>query len=421
MLNQDKLSIFFDKTLKLLANEIIFGVVNLATAIIIARQLGPELFGFWGIIMVILLYGESLGRLKVDVASIYIAGNSKYSANEIIAAINWITIVSSFVVILIFFLVSEYIFSFLFSGFQDTKIEILPFICITFLCQNFFLNYQYIYLAMEDSLTYGLANVSKSLCFFILIIILTYMNNLTIQNILIAASFAPFFVFAFLFCRFHYKEGLNYSAPNKLYEMLIKRGFQYYLVGITSSLCSSASILIASQQFNPAGVGVFTVAKNLSELFYSRVGGAFNTITYTTISNLDDGAKEKISLTFQIFLRVLIGFIIIYAAMFFLWEPIITFFYGKQYILAPNLILIMSLGYLSFYAVQIIINYFYGVGKESLLKYLYLIGFVLQISIIFFYSKKPSLSELSVITATSFSIVSLLVFLFFLYERIKNK
>lgn len=58
-------------------SDIFILFLALLTGIIVARTLGPELLGVWVLLSLISLYSEAFGRLKTDIASIYIIGSGK--------------------------------------------------------------------------------------------------------------------------------------------------------------------------------------------------------------------------------------------------------------------------------------------------------------------------------------------------------
>ena len=84
----------YKKTLSLFSAEAIIGVSNFIVALLLARNLGVENFGFWGLILLLIGYGEAFGRAKVDIASVYVLSENKYSPIQIISSVNFITVIS---------------------------------------------------------------------------------------------------------------------------------------------------------------------------------------------------------------------------------------------------------------------------------------------------------------------------------------
>ena len=103
----------FKRMSSLFSFEVIVGVSNFFAAIILARELGLEMFGIWGLIILTLGYAEAFGRLKVDIASVYVLSENKHSPQEILSSVNLITLFSSTFVFLLVFLFSDLVFELL--------------------------------------------------------------------------------------------------------------------------------------------------------------------------------------------------------------------------------------------------------------------------------------------------------------------
>ncbi|MDP7197138.1 MAG: hypothetical protein QF864_13240, partial [SAR202 cluster bacterium] len=93
---------FSEKSFSLLQREIFLFILNLATGIIIARVLGPTMMGLWVILLLIPSYAEAFGRLKFDVAAVYFLGKKKTSIAEMVFLLNFVTLLISAILILLF-------------------------------------------------------------------------------------------------------------------------------------------------------------------------------------------------------------------------------------------------------------------------------------------------------------------------------
>ena len=70
-------------------------LTNLGTGIIVARTLGPSVLGVWMILGILPSYAEAFGRLKVDVASVYIIGKGEFKSESVLFILNVIALLSS--------------------------------------------------------------------------------------------------------------------------------------------------------------------------------------------------------------------------------------------------------------------------------------------------------------------------------------
>lgn len=101
---------FTEKSASIFKRDIFIRLWTIFTSIIIARNLGSATMGLWYILLMIPSYAEPLGRLKLDVASVYFIGKRKYRVGEIYFNLIAISLFSSAIVISLFFWQREFIF-----------------------------------------------------------------------------------------------------------------------------------------------------------------------------------------------------------------------------------------------------------------------------------------------------------------------
>ena len=408
---------FSKKVASLFLNETLYGLCNFVTSILLARYLGPENFAIWGIILLIIGYGESFGRVKVDLASVYIVGVSdKRTVGDILCSVNIITLFSSLLIISIFLFFSEVIFVFLFKSFEFVPIELVFPICLIFLIQGFFLNYLYIFLAKEKSFIYGFFNFLRSFILLLLVVWLFLTNNLTIESLIDAVFYSYIPSLLFLISYFQLKFGHSFNISTKDFKDLLGAGTQYYLIGISSQINLSMPLIIASQFLNPSAIGVFTVAKNFSEMIFARMSSAFHTILYSHVSN-SDAKKENIEITKRTSIILFFILSLIYIVFLIFSETIVGFLYGDQFYEVAYLLNIIMIGYLMYYTAVVFNNYLYGIGRIQLIKYFYIFVAIIQFIAGFTLNLVDSPINLSYLYMTSMSMLSFT----FLVHFWKNK
>ena len=84
-----------DKSSSLLKRDVFLYATKLCTSVIIARKLGPEVFGVYLILLLIPSYAECFGRLKFDAAAIYFLGKQKYRLSEMVVTLNFFALFTS--------------------------------------------------------------------------------------------------------------------------------------------------------------------------------------------------------------------------------------------------------------------------------------------------------------------------------------
>ena len=405
----------FKRVASLFVNETLYGVCNFITSILLARFLGPENFAIWGIILLMLGYAESFGRLKVDVASVYVVGkNRKENIGDILFSINIITILSLIVIVFLFLLSSEIIFSFLFQSFESIPRELIFPIASIFIIQGFFLNYLYIFLASENSFIFGFINFLRSFILLIFVLLLFFDNSLTTFSLVQAVFFSYLLPLLFLILYFQFRYRHTFSLSYQRFRELLKSGTEYYMIGISSQINLSMPLIIASQFLSPASIGVFSVAKSLSETIFSRISAAFHTILYSYISNIEsanDGVKVAIKTS--IVLTIILS--LIYIAFYTFSSSLINLLYGEEFNEASTLIKPIMLGYVLYYSAQTLNNYLYGIGKIDLLKYFYSIAILFQIIIGFILYMVDSSKDLAYLSMFNMILLSIIFFSNFIY------
>lgn len=411
------LSNIYKKTLSLFSAELVIGASNFIVVLLLARNLGVENFGFWGLMLLIISYGEAFGRAKVDIASVFVLSEKKYSAVQIISSVNFITVISTLLVLVIFLTLSDLIFNNLFSEFKMSATSYLPLICTIFFVQNFFFNYLYLNLALGKTTKYGLYNMARSLFFLASVVFLLSINQLNIFNLLMSLAISFFILFVVLFLDFHLKHGFSNIPINKLNLTLLKRGMNYYLLGLSSQINFSMILIIASQFLSAASIGIFYTAKSLSDLIYSRLAAAFSGVMYPIVSNMSGGFEKKRELVFNVTIRVFLFFIIIYLILFNFWEEISTLLYGSEFVDITLIINYLGIGSIIYFSSQLLLEYLKGIGKELYASIPHFISIVIQLIFLDFFYGEINILKITYIYCISFIVSSLILVIIFLRVR----
>jgi len=103
-----------NKIIGVFGRDILLYVVSIFTGVLIARNLGPEILGYWMILTLITGYAEAFARPKTDIASIYFIGKNIYSKEDVLFNLNIISLVCSLLIISIYLCFFNQIYAFLF-------------------------------------------------------------------------------------------------------------------------------------------------------------------------------------------------------------------------------------------------------------------------------------------------------------------
>ena len=144
-----------DKSLSLFNRNIFVYSSRIILGAIIARILGPVGLGIWIIFEMLPSYAEAFGRLKFDIASVYFLGQKKYGIGETIFFLNFTSLISSSVIIILILLNIEIIDEYLFKEVEIDLIllYLVLFYIILFTYINFYINV-FIYLNLYIYIIY---------------------------------------------------------------------------------------------------------------------------------------------------------------------------------------------------------------------------------------------------------------------------
>ena len=106
----------FSSAFSILQRNIFVYVLTILTGVVVARTLGPEILGVWVLLTLVSSYAEGFGRIKTDLASVYILGSEKVKPEEILFSITFFAIITSFIIVAILFWQIEFIENILFQN-----------------------------------------------------------------------------------------------------------------------------------------------------------------------------------------------------------------------------------------------------------------------------------------------------------------
>ena len=106
----------FSSAFSIFQRSIFIYVLTILNGVVVARALGPEILGVWVLVALVSSYAEGFGRLKTDMASVYILGSEKANPEEILFSITFFAIISSFIIVFVLYWQIELIENILFKN-----------------------------------------------------------------------------------------------------------------------------------------------------------------------------------------------------------------------------------------------------------------------------------------------------------------
>lgn len=365
------------KTTSILKRDVFLYVSKIVTSIVIARQLGPEAFGIYSILLLIPSYAESFGRLKFDLAAVYFLGKKKYSISEVIYNLNILSLISSFLIVGLVLWKFELIYELLFSKTKYDASLLLYFILLQIPLQFLLNNYVYIYIHKEDIVTYNHIIIIQAIVSSILITVFLFFTKMGLWAVLISIIFST--MLALIYGVFNLKN-LN-KVCRKINVMLIKDlfryGFKLYVGGLISHFQGNISNLLIVIYLTPAQVAFFSIARIYSQMI-DKVPSTLNTILLSRLPKVNNLIDEAFLTTkaVKILFIILIKLSLLVSLLIY---PAVLLFYGDGYLSVVFLLLILIPGILFAGATAPIMQFFLSNNRADLGITLPLLPLIFQI------------------------------------------
>lgn len=364
------------KASSVLGRDFFLLFTNLATSVVIARTLGPEVMGIWVILNTIPSYAEMFGRTKVDLAAVYFLGKGKYQIGDVSFALNTIAIITSVLIIslitLFFGTLSTALLkeeAGLYSSFLILMLAAIPLNLI-------YLNYMYLHIYNENASAINLMILARALT----------MSGSAITGLLFFDFSIPELVICFIMS---YAIGLYVGINNSGYQKrtgpifnldLVKDLFGYaykiYVSGLLISLNSYIANTFIVVLGVPSQITFYALAQQFAQILL-KVINSLNTFIFpiATKKNNDD-SKVFVAKAFRVatVIMVPLGFISSVGIL-----PAIYLFYGAEYIPIVVPFLILLPGIVCSSIAGTVLQYFMSSGSPEIITKTLVIPVALQL------------------------------------------
>ncbi len=343
----------------------------------LAALLGPYNYGLYTLIFLILEYSEKLGRFGVDDAAVYLAGRKKYSVGEVALNVSATTVALSFIPILLFLWQGEFFSLWLLKqGSIDPNLLTIVLMTIPFV---FFVRcVSKLLLLTEEISKYNLITFLPPL-FGLLLGVLgivlfkggMYIVFLGFMFSYLCASIAGCFIIL------RFSSG-KFTLRLGVIKDLFAYGFKMYLPNVMQYLQFRSDMLLVAYFLTPTEVGYYALSVNFVEIL-RKIPATTASLLFPRTAKLS--AIAAVELTAKtcrnIFFIIFVLIIPFYLSVRFIVMPIV----GDTYMpaMTPFLILIPSMFGVSI--LHLLIIYFYGRGKPSIVLNSVVLGLILNVSI----------------------------------------
>ena len=408
---------FTNKVISVFGRDLLIYAVSIFTSVLIARNLGPEILGYWMILALIPGYAEAFARPKTDIASVYFIGKNIFSKEDVLFNLNIISLFFSLLFIIVYLLLFNNIYSLLFNK-SNINLKLESFIILFQVPIQFLsLNYSYFHISQENTAVYNKMVIINAWSNSILALFCIIIFKLGIFSLLISTTFSS------LLTLVYGRSQVFNTTENKgkLSFLIIKKMLNYskyfYLSGILSQLQEQGTKTISIRLLNSNNISFLGQGQGIGKMLL-KVTDAMNVMLFPRVSKSEENSSlQIICKAFKIaFIILIFGSLILY----FSSEYVILFLYGKKFITSSKIIKILIPGIFLTGISSTLISYFNGSGKAKIIPLIQLFPIIFQLFAGYYLIKNYSLIGAAFSISLGMSCYGFIIIFLFIFKTKVN-
>lgn len=406
---------FAENSSAVFGRDLFLKIWAIVTSIIIARILGPVSIGIWYILLMIPNYAEPLGRLKLDIASVYFLGKGRYKLGEVYFNLTVTSLFSSVIVILLFFWQRNFIFvNLLKNSLSEKFLVYLMFLYIPLLFIN--INYSYLFLAKEDVKGYNVSSTILPVISSILgIFLLAILKWDGILSLVIATLIGGISGIIYSIFRIMRTDRIICHLNAGMLKEFFKFAWKLYIAGFIGHFQVYISGLLVAMYLLPTAVTFYQMGQQKA-LMLSMAIGALGTFLYPLVAKESDLRANEVTAKACRISFLILGLLAIISAVII--KPAVYMLYGKDFLPQIFPFWILLPGVIFYGAAGILAQYFLGKGRPEITLKISFVPLVFQIGLCVLLI--PRFNILGAAIATSLSYLMTGVFYIFIFSRISK-
>ena len=363
---------FIKDTLLTFSVQLTAVILGIIISVILARTLGPEKVGIYSIIILIFTLLGTFGNLGINISNTYFGVKKEYTWSEIASN----SLISAFlfgIIILAALLIFYYFNPLLFKN-LDPRLLVIASITIPFIILMPY--FQNILLGQNRIEEYNLTNITQSIIYLSLIIILLLVVHEDLWAVIISwtASFVIASIIPIILVYRSTKFKLHFNL--NLFNKSVKFGLQSYLGNVIQFFNYRIDMFLIGVLLNFASVGYYSISVGLAEsLWY--LPGAVGTMVFARTPVLSDEDRNKS--TPRICRNTLFITMILAIILFFTGKYIILILFGSQYLPALEPLWALIPGIIALSICKVLSNEITGRGKPLIVTHAAIISVIMNI------------------------------------------
>ena len=374
MTNKDSI---FKLAFSILQRDVFIFVLSILTGALVARKLGPDLLGVWVLLSLVPSYAEAFGRLKTDVASIYILGSKQEKPQEILFFNNFVALITSLSISLALLWQLDFIDQMLFNQSTSHKYELFLLICfIPF--EFLLLNYSYYFIAQENVSTYNKLNLYRALLNAILIYLFLFFYDFNILGVVLSKIIPSFIILLFAWISVDRRDwkAFSFKFNKSLAKKVLGYSKNFYFTGVITHIFELTTKTLGALFLKNSDIAFYSQGESSSKLL-NKIPEALAVILYPRISSLGKEDSKEISIkSFKVTLIILtlLGFLLSLVA-----KKLIVFLYGSAFETSADVLLIAIPGVVIGASCLTLKPFFEGMGRANLIPAIQIPPLILQL------------------------------------------
>jgi O-antigen/teichoic acid export membrane protein len=334
-------------------------ILSAATAVLIARYLGPEDRGVFAMLLLYLSLFALLLQFGMPEALIYLLGSRKYIEQEILGSTLVLIVITS-----IFFMPASY---FALIEFSKSSFSISLGLVIAGIFLIIATYGRHLLLGVKRFADYSMSLIVESFSYLMGVTALSVLDKITIPNVLVAyalsLALSATVAWIFVFKRMPEKPIINQSSSTIINDCA-QRGVHLFLVGLGGFGVQRICYFFLELFIGSSAVGLYVAAYAVPALI-SNGAQQLSTVLYSHVS-AGKSDRSRLSLTLAVFHTQMIVGIILLIPIATFSEEIIMLLFGQAFAGIGNAVTILGFAMLMAGLSSSLLNSFAGMGMNKI-------------------------------------------------------
>ena len=344
------------------AARIAAAVLNLATAAVIARMLGPEGQGIYSLAILFPALLAVFNNLAFNAAAVYLIGTKKYAAGVALTQMLYFTAIASALTLPIGWLILKFWSGALFPGVPHRMLLIALGLVPLILASDLF---AHILIALQKLRTYNLMSLLQAGLFLALALALLPGGHFSARAVLLAycASYVPAVILIFRRAAIE-AGGLVPGFRRDYFRDALSYGLKVYLGSVFSFVDYRINMLLLNLMLNPAATGIYYAAMRLAEGIW-LVSLSASTVLFPRVASDPDPASSA-RFTALVCRSVLLVTTLMVIPLLFLSRPVMTLLYSSAFASGGPVLTVLLVGAVAIGGWRILANDLAARGRPIL-------------------------------------------------------